>query len=390
VPIDPNIPFDWAGWGGKEGAHAALGESFAKGVPFVAAKVAKVEGGGDVSGPLEVSVRETLLGTIKRVVLLDEETCRGCSGTGKVPPRKLPCAACGGTGRKEETHMQGAWRSIDRCSHCKGTGTVERDECDVCSGKGKEARHDIVMVEVPPGCPEGRRIRLASLGRWEASRKQRGDYYLVVRLIEGPETWEEAGARHQAFPVPGTVLHQGGKLVVPTPEGPKLVSVRPQSSDGEQVRLEGAGPKINEKGDRMPLVLHLREVEDPGDLSRSAVGIPSFLRKAVPTEPGETVEAAWSACLDTPDHRGFFIVTSRKMVFLSKENLEGVGMEWYSPLSALELAPISVPSDTPRDRIADWAITVAPGRRVYLRRTLAQIERIFEMLEELKAEDAAS
>lgn len=389
APLDPNVPFDWAGWGGKEGAHAALGESFAAGTPFVAIKVDRQEAAGDVSSQLEISVRESLLGAVKRVVLLDEESCRGCQGTGKVPPRKLPCAACGGTGRREETHLQGAWRSIDRCQLCKGSGSVERDECDLCGGKGKEARHDIVMVEVPPGSPPGRRIRIAGMGRWDAARKQRGDYYLAVSLVEGPESWIEHGARHMAFPVPRSLLQQGGKLVVPTPEGPQVVPIASHTADGDQIRVEGAGPKVAPKMERAPLFLHLREVEDPGDISRSAIGIPSFLRKAVPTEPGESVEAAWSACLDTPDHRGFFIVTSRKMVFLSKENLEGVGMEWFSPLTTLELAPIQVPPDTPRDRVADWAITVA-GRKVYLRRTLAQIEKIFELLEELKAEQAWS
>ncbi len=385
--VDPSIPFDWAGWGGKEGAHASLGDAFARGSSYAALKVEREEGHGDVSAFLDLTVRESLLGAVKRVVLLDEETCRACQGTGRVEARTLPCAACGGSGRREESRLGGAWRSIDRCSHCKGTGRVSREECEVCNGKGKESRHDIVMVEVPPGSSPGRRLRLQGLGRWDPARRARGDYYLSLALAEGPEAWHEGDAQHMAFPVPQTILSSGGQVVVPGRTGPMLVPVAAGTSDGETVRLAHAGPVLPLNGEAGALVLHLRAVEDPGELPGMSITIPSFLRKAVPTEPGERTVAAWSAYLDSPKNPGFLIVTSRKLVFLSKENLEGVGMEWFAPVSRLALQPIEAPPDVPRDKTALWAITIA-GRRVFLRRTLAQIEKIHALLEDLRRESS--
>lgn len=394
--LDTSIPFDWSGWAGSEGAQAALGDAFARGNPFAALKVEREEGGGDVEAVLEVSVRDSLLGAVKRVVLLDEETCRVCQGSGKVPPRKLPCAVCGGTGRQEESRMSGAIRSIDRCPRCKGSGMLENDECSVCSGKGKEGRHDLVMVEVPPGSPAGRRIRLPGLGRWEEKRKLRGDFYLTLAFAEEKdpakekEAWREEGAQHVLFPVPISFMTRGGKIVVPSREGPVLIPLPAGTEDGHVFRLPDGGARAAGRTEPVPLILHLKTVDDPGDLARLTIGIPSFLRKAVPTEPGEEMVGAWSACLDTPQNRGFFIVTSRKVVFLNQENLEGIGMEWYSPLSDLHLAPLTVPAGTPRDRIADWAIAVAPGRRVFLRRTLAQIEKIYEVLQLLQSDGEAA
>ncbi|MDE1819218.1 MAG: J domain-containing protein [Euryarchaeota archaeon] len=388
LPLDPTIPFDWAGWGGKEGAHASLGDAFARGSPFVALKVEREENAGDVNSFLDLTVRESLLGAVKRVVLLDEQQCRACGGSGKGgESRQLPCAACGGTGRREESRLGGAWKSIDRCTHCGGTGKVTREECDVCGGKGRESRHDMVMVEIPPGSPPGRRLRLQGLGRWDAARNQRGDYYLTLALAEGPEAWHEAGAQHMAFPVPQTILSRGGQVVVPGRNGPLLVPVAAGTTDGETVRLPHAGPRLPPDGASGALVLHLRAVEDPGDLPGMSVTIPAFLRKAVPTQPGERMVAAWSAYLDSPKNPGFLIVTSQKLVFLSKENLEGVGMEWFAPVSRLALQPIEVPPNVPRDRTALWAVTIA-GRRVFLRRTLAQIEKIHAMLEELRRESS--
>lgn len=383
--IDPGIPFDWAGWAGKEGAHAALGDSFARGSPFVALKVEREEGHGDVAAFLDLTVRESLLGAVKRVVLLDEERCRGCQGTGKVDSRTLPCAACAGTGRREESRLGGAWRSIDRCSLCKGTGRVTREECDICSGRGKESRHDVVMVEVPPGSPPGRRLRLQGLGRWDDGHRHRGDYYLHLSLAEGPEAWHEEGALHMAFPVPQTLLLKGGQVVVPGQQGPLVVPVAPGTTEGETIRLPNAGPALPPHGETGSLVLHLRSVEDPSDLPGISISVPAFLRKAVPREPGERLISAWSAYLDSPKNPGFLVVTSQKLVFLSKENLEGVGLEWFTPVSRLALQPIEVPEGVPRDKSALWAITIA-GRRVFLRRTLEQIEKIHAMLLELQRE----
>lgn len=386
--IDPSIPFDWAGWGGKEGAQTSLGDDFARGSPYVALKVEREEGDGDVSAFLDLTVRESLLGVTKRVVLLDDEECRGCHGVGKVEARMLPCAACGGTGRREETHLQGAWKSIDRCSHCKGTGRVERTECDICDGKGKESRHDIVMVEVPPGSFPGKKLRLQGMGRWAAGRRARGDYFLTLALAEGPEAWHEGGAQHMAFPVPRTVMVQGGQIVVPSREGPRIVAVAAGTADGETLRLADAGPKVPPRGEVGPLVLHLRSVEDPGELPGGvSFGIPAFLRKAIPTEAGERTLAAWSAYLDSPTKAGFLIVTTLKLVFLTKENVEGIGMEWFCPVSQLALTPLELPDGVPRDRSALWAINIA-GRRLFLRRTLAQIEKIHEMLRQLQLDAA--
>jgi molecular chaperone DnaJ len=373
--IPKDAIFDWGQWVGREGLAEVFDDGFAAASPFGSCRAAHHEGRGDVTGPFPLTLREMLLGGTKQVVLLDEEPCRACQGKGEGSARAVACQGCGGTGRREVTHIQGAWKSVDRCKLCSGRGTVERSECPLCRGKGREIHQDVVQVEIPPGSFAATRLCLRGMGRWDPARRERGDFFLEVGFAEAPEFRRDGQNLRIRMPVPHSLLKEGGRMIVPTASGSTVFTIPAGTSDGGEIDLSQGGFEDGGTSHRGRLTLALHGVTLP---PMTATPIPGFLRRMVPTSPGESLVGSWPAFLDSPDQRGFLVLTTGKLLFLAWSGSEGAEVRWSHAVRRLDLQPLEVPPGTPRDRSALWAINVA-GRKLYLRVTLRQLESIHRL-----------
>lgn len=366
--ISPDRPFDWTPWLRARERDEALEGVFPRGVPFSACRAGEAEANGDVTGHVELTLREMLLGATKQVILLDEEPCRGCQGQGREKvSRSFPCMACGGTGRLEETHIQGAWKSVDRCKVCKGSGTVERWDCSLCGGKGLEVHQDVVQVDFPAGSGPGRRLRLKKMGRWNESTKSRGDFYIEV--ADGTGT---SGPRiRPPFPVPSRLLEEGGTLQVPGSHGLISVTVPAGTHDGGEIRVPDPG-----LGARTYVV---RRVEPEAPKDPAGAPFPEGIAAVVPPAPGEGFLGSWPAYLDAPDRRALLVLTDRRLLVLSPPEKGKPRLLWWLPAANLDLQPLEAPDDSRAQQSALWAMNIG-GRRIFFRSTLAQVGRLHARL----------
>ena len=212
--------------------------------------------GPDIEQALSCTVEELLSGDKKVVVVRRPSPCGDCGGRGGAG--KHACPACAGTGRTKvgDVHFP--------CVACSGAGHRFQMECSTCEGTGRTMNEERLKVGIPPGVQPGQTIRLRAKGGAGLSGAKPGDLLLAIH-IEKHALYEIDGV-HLVLNVPLTILEamRGGKIKVPTPDGPILVSVPQGVTPGTMMRIKGRGlPKS--KDTRGDLRLVLQPTPPPSD-----------------------------------------------------------------------------------------------------------------------------
>jgi curved DNA-binding protein len=119
--------------------------------------------------------------------------------------------------------------------------------------RGTERMVDVngrrLQVKIPPGVADGARIKLRGGGM--SANGATGDLYLTVRVKPDPR-FERIGANLRTeLPISLEEALLGAEVPVPTPTGQVKLRVRPNTQNGQEIRLPGRGlPKRGgEKGD---------------------------------------------------------------------------------------------------------------------------------------------
>ena len=139
-----------------------------------------------------------------------------------------------------------------------------------------------VETRVPAGVKDGQRVRLR--GRGHRSGGQSGDLILVVTVR--PHRFFQRDGLNVLIevPIPVWTALLGGKVEVPTLEGPVKLTVPPGTSGGQRLRVKGRGfKKGDERGDQL---VTLRLVV-PKTLTDDQQALAEKLRDAVPVDVGD-------------------------------------------------------------------------------------------------------
>lgn len=108
-------------------------------------------------------------------------------------------------------------------------------------------------VNLPPGTEEGQRLRMKGQGMPGPAGGDAGDAFVEVQIEPHPFMRREGLDIHLDLPI---TLHEavlGGKVKVPTIDGPVNATVPPNSSGGTVLRLKSRGimtPKGGRRGDQ--------------------------------------------------------------------------------------------------------------------------------------------
>ncbi len=165
--------------------------------------------GQDISSPVEVTLEEAYSGR-KRTIQLQEETI---------------CAACGGTGR------------------------VGNRVCTICNGSGRTVDLKHLEVKIPPGVRDGSKIRMAGQGRVSHTGGERGDLYLVVKLLPHRIFERKGDDLYAEIPVPLVTAMLGGEVQVPSLDGNLSLKIPAETQNGKIFRLTGKGmPQLGKSG----------------------------------------------------------------------------------------------------------------------------------------------
>ncbi len=157
--------------------------------------------GEDVVIEAIISKEESQNGVIKTVNVQHSETCKRCSGTGKV--NSVPCPAC--NGEKQLVTL----RKID--------------------------------VRIPVGVKAGSKVRVAKEGGRGLNGGDPGDLFLIIRIEEDQLLKVDGLTVTCELPISMIEAVLGAEIDVPTLHGKVKMVIPPQTSSGVVFRLKGQG-----------------------------------------------------------------------------------------------------------------------------------------------------
>ena len=162
----------------------------------------------------------------------------------------------GGAGGQEAIYDFGDLGGLGAGRQPRALAADVRAEAEVTLAevaRGTERMVDVggrrLQVKIPAGVADGARIKLRGGGM--SGNGTSGDLYLTVRVKPDPR-FERVGADLRTeLPISLEEALLGGEVPVPTPTGQVKLRLRPNTQNGQEIRLAGRGvPKRGgEKGD---------------------------------------------------------------------------------------------------------------------------------------------
>jgi curved DNA-binding protein len=147
--------------------------------------------------------------------------------------------------------------------------------------------NDEVEVRIPPGAKQGSKVRIKGKGQMNPYSKQRGDVYLVVQLAPHALFKIEGDNLVCDLPITPDEAVLGGKIDVPTPDGPVTMNLPAGVKSGQTLRLRGKGwpnPKGN-RGDQLVTVV----ITPPTKLSDDLRQLYEKIRDLRPDNPRQAL-----------------------------------------------------------------------------------------------------
>lgn len=114
-------------------------------------------------------------------------------------------------------------------------------------------------VKIPAGVVDGERIRLKGQGAPGVAGGENGDLYLIIRLAPHPLFEVENHDLVITVPLAPWEAALGAKVAVPTLTGKINLTIRPESQNGQRLRIKGNG-LLDKKGERGDLYAQLKVV----------------------------------------------------------------------------------------------------------------------------------
>lgn len=129
--------------------------------------------------------------------------------------------------------------------------------------EGTDGEARTLDVKVPPGMPDGGKLRLRGQG---GDGSPNGDIVLTVRVSAGRRLIRRGNDLKLTVPVTAFEALRGGPIDVPTPWGPVTLKLPRSSQNGQTLRLRGKGvrPKGKDAGDLL-VTLDVRLPEEAED-----------------------------------------------------------------------------------------------------------------------------
>ena len=223
--------------------------------------------GADLSTQVQLSLKEVLHGTEKKISFHGNCLCSSCKGSGAKPgTHKKTCSYCNGKGQRVK--RKGFFAFASTCSHCNGQGSLLESPCALCYGKGIVRKKRSIDVKIPPGVKAGMRLRLAGQGEPGGQENALpGDLYLEVRLQPDARFERREKDLHTLISISYLQALLGTEVSLEGLSGKEKLSIPPGSSSGLNLRIPHKGlPGLN-GGERGNLVCEI-QVKMPKKLKK--------------------------------------------------------------------------------------------------------------------------
>lgn len=222
--------------------------------------------GADLRYVTEVTLKDVVTGLEKEIEFDTDKNCDSCNGSGaEKGSAPVGCTTCGGSG--QVVRQQGFFAMASTCPTCQGQGTIVKNPCKPCKGKGRVSEHRKIRLNIPPGVDTGTRLRVATEGEGGYRGGQPGDLYVEIRVKEDRRFERRGEDLISALNVDYLQMLLGAEIEVPTVTGKSTLEIPKGSQPEDHIKLVGEGlPSL--RGNRRGDIYFQVTVEFPDKLTK--------------------------------------------------------------------------------------------------------------------------
>lgn len=226
--------------------------------------------GRDISIDIEISFKESIFGTERKVLINKLSNCEDCKSSGyDIKSDKKTCNECNGKGKVHEIKNTffGQMQSIRECNTCSGKGEIYNKKCSTCHGEGVKNKREEIHIVIPFGINDGEMIKMSGYGEGVKYGTQ-GDLFVKIR-VASDKNWSRQGydlnATHE-LKLTDAIL--GAKHVVQGLDGDIDLNIPSGVNMDEIIRIHGRGVPKNDKKTRGDVFIKLK-INTPKKLSKA-------------------------------------------------------------------------------------------------------------------------
>jgi molecular chaperone DnaJ len=273
--VDPN----GFGGGGSGGAYSSydvdLGDIFSSffggGFGGSSRRRTGPQKGADLKYHMALEFMEAAFGCSKTFQITKEDICKSCNGSGAQPgTTPETCPTCRGAGRVQQQTQTlfGMTMVTKSCPTCNGRGTVIKNACSQCRGKGRLKTVKNLTVVIPAGVDTGDMLPVRGEGEPGTNGGPYGDLYIEFK-VKKHDVFERNGINTSCnVPITYAQAALGGEIEVPTIYGKEKYTLKEGTQPGDTITIRSKGiPNKNNpnmKGDHVVKFV----LEVPTGLSR--------------------------------------------------------------------------------------------------------------------------
>ncbi|MDR0503974.1 MAG: molecular chaperone DnaJ [Treponema sp.] len=200
-----------------------------------------VRQGANLRYDMEIPFKDAVFGTKVEIQFSHNESCVTCKGSGTADGSgKKTCPVCRGSGQVR--HSQGFFSVATTCHNCRGEGSIVEKPCRDCGGSGTQKKRQKIMVTIPAGVENGKRVVISRQGDAGSNGGPAGDLYVFIR-IKPHEYFERQGADlYCAVPVSVSQAALGADIHITTLDNKTIkVKVPAGIQSGKMLRIRDEG-----------------------------------------------------------------------------------------------------------------------------------------------------
>lgn len=160
------------------------------------------------------------------------------------------CSTCQGAGQVRRS--SGFFSIASPCPACNGEGTIIENPCRDCSGSGVQKKRQKILVTIPAGVEDGKRINIPRQGDAGQNGGGYGDLFVFIR-VKPHTAFERSGSDlYCAIPVSMTQAALGCEITVTALDGKHLkLKIPSGTQNGKLLRIRNEGVPLanSRKGD---------------------------------------------------------------------------------------------------------------------------------------------
>jgi molecular chaperone DnaJ len=208
--------------------------------------------GSNLRYDCEIPFKDAVFGTKVEIQYSKNDVCPSCHGSGASGGGKAgqkACSTCGGSGQVRQS--AGFFSMASTCPTCHGEGFIIENPCKDCGGRGTTKKKQKIMVTIPQGVDNGKRIVIPKQGDAGPNGGPAGDLFVFIHVAPHKYFEREDANLYCAVPISVTQACLGGEIFVTTLDDKKIKLKIPAGvQNGKMLRIPGEGvPVQGRRGD---------------------------------------------------------------------------------------------------------------------------------------------